>query len=223
MKKLTQEQFLNKLPKDKKYKVIGEYIDKKLKILVKDKHGEHLMTPKSLLRFCKPNILSAINKNTYCINKLKDIHSNKYTYNNFNYIGTNNYYNVICNIHGNFKIRLSNHLQGAGCAKCKSPGSGWSRTNFINISKGKKCTFYTLKCWNEEEEFYKIGITSNSVKYRYQNSIPYKYEVIQEIKGEAGEIYDLELKNKRLLKNFKYIPLIKFNGVTECYNNIIWE
>ena len=52
--------------------------------------------------------------------------------------------------------------------------------------------------------------------------MPYKYEIIKEIKGEAGEIWDLELTEKRKLQKNNYQPLIKFLGSkTECFNKII--
>ena len=51
--------------------------------------------------------------------------------------------------------------------------------------------------------------------------MPYEYEILQEVKGEAGEIWDLELKNKKILKKYSYKPLIKFKGsATECFTKI---
>ena len=41
--------------------------------------------------------------------------------------------------------------------------------------------FYIIKCWNSQECFYKVGITSYSVKRRYNSKrdMPYNYEIIQ--------------------------------------------
>ena len=59
----------------------------------------------------------------------------------------------------------------------------------------------------------------NSVKYRYRkNKMPYMYEIISEVYGEASQIWNLELSEKRKLKRFNYQPKIKFPGAkTECF------
>ena len=51
--------------------------------------------------------------------------------------------------------------------------------------------------------------------------MPYMYEIIREIKGDAEEIFNLELRNKQIIKNYKYVPQIRFGGSThECFINI---
>lgn len=47
------------------------------------------------------------------------------------------------------------------------------------------------------------------------------YEVISEVLGNAEDIWDLELSEKRRLKEHNYQPLIKFAGSkTECFTKI---
>lgn len=36
-------------------------------------------------------------------------------------------------------------------------------------------------------------------------------------KGDSSYIYDLEMRIKRLFKNYNYEPLIKFKGFSECF------
>ena len=50
--------------------------------------------------------------------------------------------------------------------------------------------------------------------------MPYEYSVECVIDGEAGYIYDLEVKLHLLLKNKSYEPSIKFRGYTECFTTI---
>ena len=50
--------------------------------------------------------------------------------------------------------------------------------------------------------------------------MPYDYTTEYEIEGEAGYIYDLEVKLHLLLKNKSYEPSIKFRGYTECFTTI---
>ena len=73
------------------------------------------------------------------------------------------------------------------------------------------------------KHFINYGITSNTVKRRYDSkkNMPYMYEVIREIKGDAETIFNLELKNKQLIKDYKYSPQIGFGGsVYECFTDI---
>lgn len=290
-KNLTHEEFLERLPKNREYEVIGRYVKATERILIKDKYGYCRCFPNTLYNSSKTSVLSAINPTEYYINRFKEVHSNIYDYSKFIYrensknsiitcpihgdfeqtpcnhvngkgcrkcsiiknskkrvsnissfikkankvhnslysyensiyINKRSKIQIICPLHGEFLQLVSSHLTGNGCSRCASDiVGGYSKSDSIRTAKGKECTFYILRLYNENEEFYKIGITSNSVKKRFvgKRNMPYSYEILQEIKGEAGEIWDLELKNKRLLKDFKYISKVKFRGYTECFTNI---
>jgi uncharacterized OB-fold protein len=150
------------------------------------------------------------------------VHSSKYIYTSTEYISSDKKVVITCNKHGSFKQTAYNHLQGQGCSKCGREAY-WSRTDYIRRAKNRICTFYILRCFNEGEEFYKIGVTMNSIKKRYSHvsHMPYFYEIISEIKGEAGAIWDLELQEKRKLKAFHYLPNIEFSGSkNECFTKI---
>lgn len=152
------------------------------------------------------------------IEKAKLIHGNKYIYDKVDYKSSLLKVILTCRKHGDFNKLTNNHLQGQGCPKCGKE-SHWRRSDYIKKAKGRICTFYTIRCFNEEESFYKIGITMNKLSVRYQKGIlPYNYVVISETLGEAGFIWDLELLEKRKLKEFNYQPIIPFKGsVTECF------
>ena len=154
------------------------------------------------------------------------IHDNKYLYDLLDYKKGVVKVDIICKTHGVFKQTPNNHLRGQGCKKCASESNmgGFGRTDYIKRANEKICTFYTIRCFNETEEFYKIGITMNTVKKRYESTrtMPYAYEIISEIFGEAGFIWDLELEEKKRLKEFHYTPNISFKGsVTECFSRLI--
>lgn len=75
-----------------------------------------------------------------------------------------------------------------------------------------------VRCFNENEEFYKIGITGRTIRQRFSGkTLPYKYEIIQEIKDVPEIIYNLENDLTKLYRDFKYKPKISFKGETECY------
>lgn len=155
--------------------------------------------------------------------KAKKAHGDKYSYESTDYIGSGKKVIIKCPFHESFAQVASDHLRGSGCPKCAllRKGGTYSRTDYINKADGRICTFYTLRCFNKKEEFYKIGITMNTVKMRYGgNTMPYEYEVISEIKGSAGFIWDLERDEKRKLKALHYKPELSFGGSeTECFTD----
>lgn len=117
----------------------------------------------------------------------------------------------LCN--KNWKSLVGNIQQG-NIKSCCGIKRGWSKSQWIKISKTAK--LYKVKMYNEFESFIKIGITTQSIKKRFI-SCPYKFEIIKIIEGDSGYIFDLEIKTKKIFKNYKYIPLLKFKGETECY------
>ena len=149
------------------------------------------------------------------------IHNSFYTYEKSVYESFRTDLCITCQTHGDFSQRPHNHLNGKGCPECAKDSNVFQKTGFINKAKDRECTFYILKCFNEDEEFYKIGITSRSVKHRYSrsHSMPYEYKIIKEVKGTADFVWDIESKSKKQYKDFSYLPNIKFAGSkTECFN-----
>lgn len=224
-RKLTQEEFLSKLPVDREYEVVGIYEGMDSNINVKDRFGECSVQAYSLVTGVKPSLQSAIDKEQYFINKAKEVHGDKYTYNNFVYTNGREYSTVTCPLHGDFIQKPHSHLYKRGCPKCKGMKiGGWKRSSFIKIAGERECIFYIIKCWGEKgEEFYKAGITSLSVKLRYNTPrrMPYKYEIVREVKGTPLEVWNFEKECKRNNKNSQYIPHISFGGSSsECFKNI---
>lgn len=71
----------------------------------------------------------------------------------------------------------------------------------------------------ENEKFIKIGKTKNTVRERLNNNIgKYKYDILFEKVDKSEIIFDLEIELHKYFNNFKYEPLHKFPGRTECYN-----
>ncbi len=156
----------------------------------------------------------------------KLIHGDTYDYSEVKYTNSKTKVSIVCSQHGSYMTSPSIHLAGSICPECSNGlNIGWSRTGFI-----QKCIknnnglgiMYILECINDDERFFKIGITSRSVQKRYKSKseMPYAYSVIKEIVGDAAYIYDLETKLHNLNKQYKYIPLIPFGGhLTECFKS----
>lgn len=125
-----------------------------------------------------------------------------------------------CNITKN-----KNNFCNSSCAakfnnKNREPCGGLHLNHFLkSFEKNKNSIFYILKCFNDHEEFYKVGITSKSIKERYKSKkcMPYNYIITQEIYIEPTLCFNFEKQLKKYLKKYKYKPLLKFDGYTECF------
>lgn len=177
-------------------------------------------------RECNKKTGKPIKTTQQFIKEAKELHGDKYDYSLVEYTNARVQVKITCNIHEHtFFQKPVNHLQNkGGCPICASMavGMGFSRSEYIKQAADRICIFYTIRCFNEAEEFYKIGITMNNVKNRYSGSktMPYEYEVISEIKGSAGFIWDLERDEKRKLKSLHYKPNLNFGGSeTECFTD----
>ena len=156
--------------------------------------------------------------------KSREVHNSKYTYELVDYKNSYTKVSISCPVHGEFQQKPNDHLSGKqGCPVCALSENGWTRTHFKdkciknNESQG---ILYILECFNNNERFIKIGITSRSIKQRYKSKtcMPYSYTILHEIVGDPEFIYDLETLLHKKSKNYRYTPNIAFKGhVTECF------
>lgn len=94
-------------------------------IICKD-HGEHSITPDSILRGNNPCFdcgliergLKRRNTTSYFIEKAQLIHGDKYDYSKSKYIKAKKLIKIICKKHGEFDQQADIHLGGGGCDKC---------------------------------------------------------------------------------------------------------
>ena len=206
------------------------YINNKSKVkIVCPIHGEFLQTPYSHLsgkgcKKCAMEFVQAIRQSSTeeFIVKANKVHNNKYIYSEAVYTKAINKIKIICPEHGIFEQVAIYHLTGNGCPECALEfATGFKKSQFIKVAnKNKKALLYVIKCYNNKEEFIKIGITTLDIKTRYPNQkrLPYSYQILKEIEETPDFIYDKEKELHRLCKPFKYQPLIPFDGQTECFN-----
>lgn len=203
-------------------KIEKECYSSKDSIIINTVYGQCKMTVYSLLKGNKPSIKSAINKTSYLINQAKEIHGNKYDY-SFTKYSSKRLIKIKCSQHGIFKQDYSSHLSGYGCKFCSYDNSGWTHSKWIERgSKSKNFDsykVYIIRCWNEHEEFYKIGKTFTKLETRFKE-IPYAIEVVKVITGKGLKISSLERSLQRDNKTFKYLPKINFGGRYECFSKI---
>ena len=233
---LTTEQFVQKaktIQGDLYSYELVDYENNKIKIKIMcPSHGSFLQRPSDHLnksgcpecgKEAKGKAKSANAKAEFAT-KASIIHNNKYTYSLVDYKTCMLKVSITCPIHGEFLQTPNQHLRGRGCPKCAFEESGWGRTVFkekCDKNNNGLGILYILECFNDTERFYKIGITSRSIKQRYGSisQMPYAYRVIDEIIGEPAYIYDLEIKLHQINKENQYIPSIPFAGhATECFS-----
>lgn len=218
------------------YEIVSEFISMKDNITYKDKYGLLTSSALTLYKGNKSSIRSAVNPTEYFINQAKEKFEKKFDYSLVEYKDSHKNVKIICKKHNQiFEATPSNHLNKSkihGCPICGKESSlkfqqenaiGWkhSKWKLAGLKSKNFITFqlYVIYCWDKNEEFYKIGKTFTNIKNRFPNktTMPYNYKIIKLIEGEAKFISELEVKYKKILKNFKYIPLINFKGKFECF------
>ncbi len=153
-------------------------------------------------------------------------HGEKYDYSKAKIICKTDKVAIICPKHGLFYQYANFHIRGSGCPKCAYCSNGYygyTKQNFVDIAKGRVAILYIIKCFLDNELFYKVGITYRSVQERFSGyeKMPYNYEIVKEIKGEGEKIFDLENYFHKKLKKVRYKPKEFFVGHSECFINLI--
>lgn len=144
----------------------------------------------------------------------------RYDYSKSEYVTSEHKVKIVCKKHAQeFEQLPHDHYSGhEGCPKCnvvvKSILKGIRNQKELEQIKG---LLYVLRLRRDEENFYKVGISSN-FKYRLYSykKCPYTIEVMNVIRGDMFEICNLEIEFLNTFKMFKYKPLIPFAGKTEC-------
>lgn len=152
--------------------------------------------------------------------RFKKIHGSRYSYGKFIYTKGMVKSTITCLVHGDFEQYPRYHLRGWGCPKCHN--GGYNKKSFVSMcdKKGSKAELYLIRCFNSDEVFFKIGITSNTTEDRFNNSVlmPYSFEIISRIKGSPSDIWDMEKKLNSTLSALHYVPKIMFHGsARECF------
>ena len=159
------------------------------------------------------------------VDKSRKVHGFKYDYSNSIYINNETKLDIVCPRHGLFSQQPNSHFNGSGCPVCdQEMDSGHSRSVYLErcaANHNGLANLYIIKCSGTDEEFYKIGITSLTLKQRFnKGTLPYNYKTLVFFQAEAGFIWDLEKQLHRLLSAYKYDPVKKFHGRFECFSSI---
>jgi hypothetical protein len=106
-----------------------------------------------------------------------------------------------------------------GCINCFRGRNVFLTEKYFQLHpelKDKPCKVYLINLVNEDEDFYKIGITTRTLYKRFREN-PYKITEIEVIETSYYKAFLLENKLKEAIKPHKYLPKIRFDGWTECF------
>lgn len=148
------------------------------------------------------------------------VHGNTYDYRKAVYKGARILTEIICLNHGSFEQAPNNHLNGSGCPKCadeiRNLGSTIHQLQKNNIDY--EGSLYVLECLGENEHFFKIGITTQTVERRYKTkaSMPYTYSILLNLPIGIIAAYQTEQRILNEFREYSYKPQIYFAGETEC-------
>ena len=224
LKQSNTEEFTTKAYKihENKYDYsLVDYVISSIKVkIICPIHGEFEQTPNAHLRGKGCPKCAGDKTRVRCQSNTEDfttkadkIHENKYDYSLVDYKNAHTKIKIICPIHGEFEQTPNSHLSGQGCHKCKG-----DKLRILSTQKWCEMfdfgTLYLLRCYNDIEEFLKIGVTSRSIEERYngKDAMPYQYEVLYTYNGDSKIVSDLE---QYIKSNFDYYkPQIYFGGAT---------
>ena len=186
-------------------------------------HGLFSQTPsKHLLGTGCPKCANKQVTTEEFVRKCQEVHGDRYDYSEVIYKPGYTKVKIGCKEHGIFEQVTYNHLSNKqGCPVCgaesaKNNIGSYNMTNFERYPETKDipATLYTIRCYDGDEEFVKVGITTMANPKRRYNTIPYSVEVIEEIECTLYEAYLAEQRIKQ--DGNRYHPVKKFSGWTEC-------
>lgn len=191
----------------------SEYVKAKEKMLFTNKFGIVSATPDNLLHGHDPNIRSAINRKEYFKNQLLFLYDNKYDFIIDSTSRHKGRVTLVCPIHGNQSVDSDSIFLGTGCPCCNK---GWEKSD----------TFYLIKLYDENESFYKLGISyklknGDIRRFREYRTLNYNIDVLY-IKtfNDAVECKEFETKLKKIIRNNLYVPKRwEYNTSTETFTN----
>lgn len=234
---VSQDYFINRakeVHQDKYDYSLVKYVNSSTQVSIICKiHGIFSQIPYNHLegkgcRLCgwENSKLSRVLSQEDVIGRFLEVHKDRYDYSEVQYMGdAHSLLDIICRDHGMFHQSYANHYHGGqGCPECAKDFNARLRSGFVKSSnaKGGYASLYLIRCFNSEESFYKIGLTTKSVKSRFsgKEAMPYDFEVENLLLGDAEWLWDFEKLLHLEYKDSKYLPKIKFGGMYECFDKI---
>jgi len=207
---------------DKIIEIQGDYKGVMNKINIQTIYGVVSITPDNIFKGLGFDIRSAIDRNEYFLNYIR-INQPKYIDKNFKLLSKvkGNKDLITFSLNDNKYIATIDSLMN-GYFSDESPKGVFNTTTMErnkNVFLKTPCFIYKIRLFDNNENFYKVGITTKDIKTRFR-SFPYSYEMLEIISINLYDAYIIEQEIHNHLKEYKYNPQIKFGGHTECFTKI---
>lgn len=148
----------------------------------------------------------------------KLIHGNKYYYYTEDYINRHTKIRIGCPHHGIFKQAPSSHLQGHGCQKCSTEINKFKK----RLSSENPATLYYIKILKNEDAFYKIGVTTKSIKERFKKEFLDIFIIASWEYDHEKDAYRKEQEIINYFRQFKIkYKILKGHGNSEIFSKDI--
>jgi hypothetical protein len=158
---------------------------------------------------------------------------------NQKYINNSTKLSFICKEHGIFINNWGNIQNGRCCKKCSTKNMSEdmikkSRAGIFCIYNAEKykeqwgnidSLVYIIKCENNEEIFYKIGVTKTGIKKRFESKLnmPYDYKIVKKFDMNLYDAVYYEYYLHSINSKNKYNTKINFGGDSECFSSIMYS
>ncbi len=208
--------YLRSLPM---FKVLA-YNDRR-DIVCETEFGKISSDTKSLLTTKLISLSFYIDKTQYFKNRSESLFKSQFSYEDVIVTRSTSKIKLYCNQHkGYINVLINNHFKGGGCGVCNKRGAYCKTASERNKERWKDeyMYFYLFKMWGNNEEFYKLGLSTSlenrmrKLKVTYE-VFPLLYIRISKLNSHSVEDYFFHK-----YAECKYKPLKKFNGHTECFN-----
>lgn len=211
-------------------KVVYSNIDSKVEIKCNICDTEFYQTPYNHIKVkhpcptCRVKALKGVKvkPTNKFIEQANDRWGSSFDYSLVEYVGSHNKVKIKCNTcEGIFEQSPTNHLSDKGCPICSKGFCVYSRSSYDALCKDGS-SLYVMKLSNEQETFYKIGISKN-VESRVRQvcrSSGYTVSLEYQFDSSGGHVFDLEKLLHREFRENKYSPNTKFQGYNECFVNV---
>lgn len=160
------------------------------------------------------------------VNKAKNKHGERYDYSKVVYSHINTPVEIICKSHGPFWQKPSVHFNGSNCPKCsiefRSEKQHWNYIKRCELNPElarSEGTLYLLEMFHENENFLKVGISSDFIKrVGHYREYGISFNIVSTVKSTALQtaIWEREILRSIKEQGMKYIPEVSFKGWTEC-------
>jgi len=207
---------------DKIIEIQGDYKGVMNKINIQTIYGIVNITPDSIFKGLGFDIRSAINRDEYFLNYIR-VNQPKYFDKKFKLLSKvkGNKDLIKFSLNGNNYTATIDSLMNGYFSDESSKGifNNTTMERNKNVFLKTPCFVYKIRLFNDNENFYKVGITTKDIKTRFRN-FPYNYEVLEIISINLYDAYTIEQEIHNYLKEYKYKPQIRFGGDTECFTKI---